>query len=179
MTVVEYGSEVNIVGNYIDPNTKNMVDGRYYEATYALGDTVTQDEAWMTNFPARLQYEIENQPGCYFRYAYIEPGGILRVQWLYDYSQYASVMAASGTPVPAAVPLVIVAIVIGLAIIAIIAYFVSQTILTIKEGVATLGPEYSIIMILVGLAAVGVVAYFLLGALRNSGRQKEYYDMLS
>lgn len=178
MTVLEYGSEVNIVGNYIS-DTKNMISGRYYEATYALGDTVTQDEAWRTTFPAYLQSQVESTPGCYFRYAYIEPGGTLRVQWLYDYNQYASVMAASGMPVPVGAPLVIAAVVIALAIIAIIAYFVSQTILTIKEGVATLGPEYSIIMILVGLAAVGVVAYFLLGALRNSGRQKEYYDMLA
>lgn len=173
---VEFGYKANIIGNYI-PDTTQMISGKYYEATYNIGSA--NNEGWKTEFISNLRMQIESQPGCYFQYAYVEPNGQLRVQWLYDYTTYASLMAESGNPVPTAIPIIVVAVIIALALVAITAYFTYQIIQSIKEGVATLGPDFSIIMILIGLAAVGVVAYFLINAIKGPGKQKEHYDMLA
>ncbi len=160
------GEEVKGTRTYLDPNSTYMENGKFYESTYNVGGIQPlYDPDWREVAIQKAQEAVEETPGCFIRYAYVEPNGQVRVQWLYDYDAYAYSMSEKGISVPKVAPLVLagyVVIAIAVAITAIFLY------LTISEF-STLNPETaeSVKWIGIAIAAVAgsVAVYFIVKAI--------------
>jgi hypothetical protein len=150
------GSELTGSREYLDPNSTYMENGKYYEATYNVGGIQPiYDPDWREVAILKAQEAVEKTPGCYLNYAYVEPNGQVRVQWLYDYNAYAY----SEGMVPTAFPVVLAAIVVIAVAVAITAIFLYLTV----SQFAIISPESAdaIKWIGIGIAAIaGAIAVY-------------------
>lgn len=156
------GSEIKGSRKYLDPNTTYMENGKYYEATYNVGGIQPiYDPDWREVAILKAQEAVENTPGCYLNYAYVEPSGQVRVQWLYDYDAYAYSAGIS----PTGVPLILAAIVVIAIASAIMAIFLYLTI----SQFAIVSPESNDTLKWIGISiaavAGSVAVYFVIKAI--------------
>lgn len=137
-----------------------MISGNFYEATYDIGPPgAMSGDLWKTEMIPQIQANIENTPGCYFRYAYVEPNGQMKVQWYYDDSVYG--VTSDGIRATAA-PIIYIAAFLAAAVLAVLfAYIMWQTLVVVKEGIETAGPTFDIAIIAGSVVLVSVAAYII------------------
>ena len=149
----DIGSEVKGGRTYLDPHSTYMENGKYYEATYNVGGIQPiYDPDWREVALQKAQEAVEDTPGCYFSYGYVEPNGQVRVQWLYDYDAYAYSLAERGEFVPTVPPLVLAAVIVIAISIAITAIFLYLTI----SQFSTISPESADAIKWIGIGIVAV-----------------------
>lgn len=167
---VTSGDEIYGSRTYLDPNSTYMENGKYYEAIYDVGGIQPiYDPNWREEALFKAQEAVESTPGCFLNYAYVEPNGQVRVQWLYDYDAYAAVSRSRGAEVPLAIPVLayVVVIAIAAAIAAIFLYLV-------MSQFSMLSPETSDTVKWVSVAVVAIAgAIIIYLIIRSLKRLKE------
>lgn len=151
----EVGEEVHGSRTYLNPDTTYMENGKYYEAIYDVGGIQPiYDPNWREEALFRAQSAVESTPGCYLSYAYVQPNGQVKVQWLYDYDAYMSQARSLGINVPMVPPLILAVIVIVAVAAAIAVIFLYLTI----SQFSLISPEatQSIQWIAIAIAAIAV-----------------------
>lgn len=147
------GSEIKGSREYLDPNSTYMENGKYYEATYNVGGIQPiYDPDWREVALLKAQEAVEKTPGCYLNYAYVEPNGQVRVQWLYDYDAYAYSLSEYGESVPMVAPIVLAAIVVIAIAVAITAIFLYLTV----SQFSIISPESSEAIKWIGIAIAAI-----------------------